>query len=193
MDFEKLIADFFPQCPQEEQDQKVILEYIRTFPNILTRENRFAHLTSSSIVLNPARDKMLMVFHNIYQSWAWTGGHADGDSDLLAVAMREAMEETGVKKLRPITTELLSLDILPVWGHVKRGQYVCAHQHLNTTFLLEADETDLLSVKEDENSGVAWIPLAEVSAHTSEPPMRLVYEKMILRAKQFVKGGLVHV
>ena len=49
-------------------------------------------MTASSVIVHPARTKTLMAFHKIYQSWAWTGGHVDGETDLLHVAMREARE-----------------------------------------------------------------------------------------------------
>ena len=105
--FKKQIQSYVPMNEQEVQDQKVILNYIKLFEhNILTRENEFAHLTSSGFILNEARDKVLMIYHNIYQSWAWTGGHADGDCDLLHVAIKEAKEETGldINELRLLGT-----------------------------------------------------------------------------------------
>ena len=81
----------------------------------------------------------LMVYHELYRAWSWTGGHADGDPDLLAVAEKEAMEETGLPTVRPIVPELFSLELLSVAAHVKRGRHVSAHLHLNLTYLLEAD------------------------------------------------------
>ena len=94
-----------------------------------------------------------MAHHNIYRVWAWTGGHADGESDLLSVALREAREETGVTHLLPLSADIMSLDILPVWGHVKRGRYVTAHQHLNVSYLLVADEMDSLCSGGREHRG----------------------------------------
>ena len=117
------IAAYVPQTEQEAADKELMQDYIRRFPDsILTRENRIAHLTSSGFVVNADCSKVLMAHHNIYKVWAWTGGHADGDADLLAVALREAREETGAAHIRPLSTAIASLDILPVWGHVKRGQ-----------------------------------------------------------------------
>ena len=87
------IAAYVPQTEQEAADKELILDYIRRFPdNILTRENKIAHLTSSGFVVNADCSKVLMAHHNIYKVWAWTGGHADGDGDLLAVALREATD-----------------------------------------------------------------------------------------------------
>ncbi len=126
-------------------------------------------MTASAWVVNPARDKVLMVYHRLYDSWSWTGGHADGETDLLAVALREVQEETGVRHLRPVSTAIYSLESLPVDGHEKRGEYVSCHLHLNVTYLIEADEHDTLQVCEAENSGVRWFPLEEALRACSEP------------------------
>ena len=62
----------------------------------MTRQNEYGHFTSSAFVLNKERTKILMIYHKIYNSWAWTGGHADGDTDLLYTAIREVKEETNL-------------------------------------------------------------------------------------------------
>ena len=81
---------------------------------MLTRSNELVHMTSSAFNINKNRHKTLMIHHNIYNSWAWTGGHADGEEDLLKVALKEAREETGVINLRPILEDIFSLDLIPV-------------------------------------------------------------------------------
>ena len=81
--------------------------------------------------------RFLMAYHNIYDSWAWTGGHADGEADFLKVAIREAMEETGITRVTPVTEDIFSLEVLTVDGHEKKGAYVSSHLHLNVTYLLE--------------------------------------------------------
>lgn len=172
------IEGYRPRSPQEEQERLVLLQYLDTFPNLLTRENPFAHLTSSSWILNRAHDRVLMVYHNIYQSWSWTGGHADGDPDLLAVAVREAQEETGVQSLSPLSREAASLDVLPVWGHFKRGKYVVPHLHLNLTYFLETDDSIPLHCKPDENSGVNWFSPEKAVEACAERDMKPVYEKL---------------
>ena len=71
---------------QEAADQRLILEYIRLFPdNILTRDNEIAHLSSSGFVVNADGTRVLMAHHNIYRVWAWTGGHADGELSLIHI------------------------------------------------------------------------------------------------------------
>ncbi len=183
------IEKFIPYNEQEEVERKIMLDYIRDFNDTLTRQNEYGHFTSSAFVLNKERTKMLMIYHKIYNSWAWVGGHSDGDSDLLYVAMKEAKEETGIKNVTPISNDIYSLEIINVNGHEKRGKYVGSHVHLNVTYLLEADENEEIHIKEDENSGVKWVPIDEVLNVTSEIWVRdRVYTKIIEKMK---KDGII--
>lgn len=171
------IKDYKPYNEQELMDKDLILKCINTYSDILTRDNPLAHITSSGYIVNKNRDKVLMIYHNIYKSWSWTGGHADGDSDLLHVAIKEAKEETGIQNVYPVSDEILSLDVLTVDGHIKRGKYVSSHLHLSVAYLLEADENDDLIINTEETSGVKWIPINEIHLYSSEPYMVNVYNK----------------
>lgn len=179
------IVRFIPYNEQEEVDRNIMLKYINDFDDVLTRQNEYGHFTSSAFVLNKERTKILMIYHKIYNSWAWIGGHSDGDSDLLYVAMKEAKEETGIKNVAPISKDIYSLELINVNGHEKRGKYVGSHIHLNVTYLLEADENEEIHIKEDENSGVKWVPINEVLKMSSEPWIRdRVYAKIIDKMKK---------
>lgn len=185
MDFQKEIEQYQPCCAQERSDQALISSLIQTFPQtILTRECAVAHITSSGFIVNERRDKTLMAYHNIYQSWAWTGGHADAESDLLAVALREAKEETGIAHVKPLSVDISALDVLTVPAHYKRGEFVSAHLHLSVSYLLIAPEEQALTVKEDENSGVRWIALNELERCCNEPEMLPVYNKLIEKMRK---------
>lgn len=179
------IISYQPTCAQERQDQSVMLEYISMFDNITTRDNHFAHLSASPWIVNKDFTKVLMIYHNIYDSWGWCGGHLDGEINMLEVALREGCEETGLTHLKPILHDILAIDILPVPPHVKRGAFVSAHVHLNVTYLCIADEDAPLKIKPDENSGVKWIALEEINEHVSEEDMKIVYAKLIEQAKKF--------
>lgn len=181
----KKIKEYIPYNEQEDRDKELILKCIDSYDNILLRENTLAHITSSGYIVNKDRSKVLMIYHNIYQSWAWTGGHADGDDDLLHVAIKEAKEETGLKNVKPVINDILGLDVLTVNGHVKRGQYVSSHLHLSIAYLLEADEEDLLIVNEEETSGVKWLPINELHIHCNEPYIvKSVYDKFNKKIKE---------
>ena len=173
------LEGYTPWNEQEERDRVVLLSMLKSGQDLWTRENETAHFTASAWVTNPTRTKVLMCYHNIYDSWSWLGGHADGDRDLLAVALREVGEESSLTSVRPVSENLFSLEILTVDGHEKRGRYVPSHLHLNVTYLLEADDAEPLAVKPDENSAVGWFGLTEAVAASSEPWFReRIYAKL---------------
>mgnify|MGYP000388299232 CR=1 FL=1 len=183
------IERYQPFNEQEEADKFLILQWIRENDNAFLRENTVAHMTASAWVVNKDRSKVLMVYHNIYDSWSWLGGHADGETDLLAVALREVKEEAGISHVRPVSEEIFSLESLTVDGHVKKGKYVSSHLHLNVTYLLEADEAEVLRIKPDENSGVRWFSLEEALAACSEPWMiERVYKKLNAKVRERFGG-----
>lgn len=184
MDYIRHIQAFQPVNDQEEQDKEVILNYIRQSPqNVLLRENQVAHITSSGFLMNEPLDKVLLVHHNIRNVWAWSGGHADGDEDLLHVAMKEASEETGVKNPKPLRREIISLDILPVFGHRRRGRYVNGHLHLSVAYILICDEGEAIRPKPDENTGVAWFSAADFTAENFDGSDVYLYNKLIRKAR----------
>ncbi len=136
------IENYPPFNEQEEKDKALILGWISNNENAFSRENTVAHITTSAWVVNKDRSKVLMVYHNIYNSWSWLGGHAD--------------------------------------GHVKKGNYVSSHLHLNITYLLEADSEEQVSVKADENSGVMWFSPEDALEKSTEPWfVEHIYSKLI--------------
>lgn len=169
MTIREQIAAYVPQNEQEERDKQLILDFMQKYDDAFLRTNRIGHMTASAWVTNRQRTKVLMVYHNIYNSWSWCGGHADGEQDLLQVAMKECREETGLKNVRPVSEDIFSLECLTVDGHEKRGAYVSSHLHLNVTYLLEADESEPLTVCEGENSGVRWFLPEEALKASTEP------------------------
>lgn len=179
----ELIEKYEPVNEQEEADKKMILDFMKNNDDYLTRENKVAHFSASNWIVNKERTKVLMIYHNIYNSWAWTGGHADGDEDLLHVARKEAEEESGLKNLKLLSDGIASIESLTVNGHVKRGKYVPSHLHFNCSFIFEADENEPIRIKEDENKDIEWIKNEEVLDKVSEWWMRPTYKKLMDKAK----------
>lgn len=184
MNLKEELSNYIPINMQEEKDKLFLLKCLDNFDDVLKRENEFVHFTSSALVVNKKRDKVLMIYHNIYNSWGWIGGHADGEEDLLAVAKREVEEETSVKNTKVLFDgKIMSIDSLPVAGHVKRGKYVNAHIHLSVAYIFEADENEEIKIKPDENSNVKWQDINEVVELSTEPHMKAVYKKLIDKVK----------
>lgn len=178
--WQKDLLTFEAGNEQEEKDLQAFQYAFTYFKDVLTRENPIAHMTVSAFVVNEARTHTLMVYHNIYDSWAWTGGHADGEDDFLAVALREVKEETGIQAC-PVSEQPISIEQLTVLGHMKKGAYVSEHLHMNVTYLVEADDQLPLTICEDENSDVAWLPIAQLHEKCKELHMIPIYDKIINR------------
>ena len=173
------IESYRPINEQEERDREMLLAALGRGPSVMTREDPFMHFTASAWVTSPDHGLVLMAYHNLYDSWSWLGGHADGETDLLKVAEREVKEESGVSGVRCICEGPVSLEVLTVDGHVKRGVYVSSHLHLNVTYLFEADPGEQIRSKADENSAVGWFAPDEAVAASSEPWFREhIYKKL---------------
>ena len=134
MNRQKLVSQirrYVPYNEQEEADKALILNWIEKNDDAFLRDNVVAHMTASAWVVDKDRSKVLMVYHNIYHSWSWLGGHADG-----------------------------------------------------VTYLLEADSEEQVSVKADENSGVAWFTPEEALKKSTEPWfVERVYAKLIEKTR----------
>ncbi len=191
------ILRYEPWDEKEAAEKPLILQFLRDHPDALERSHLTGHMTVSAWVVNRPRTKVLMAYHKLYDSWAWLGGHADGCPDLVSVAVKEACEEAGLQPagdspvldgVRPVSREVLSLEILPVSGHVKKGKWVPSHLHYNVTYLLEAPEDAMLQVNEEENTGVAWFAFEEALEASKEPWfVEHIYPKLIAKVQK-IKG-----
>ena len=187
---EQLTA-YKPYNEQEERDRALLLEYLDAAEEAggaalerLWGRGDPAHMTASAWVVSPDRSLVLMAYHNIYQSWSWLGGHADGERDLAQVALREVREESGLSGVRLVRPDLLSVEVLCVNGHEKRRVYVSSHLHLNVTYLVEADPAEPLRIKPDENSRIGWLVPEEALAVSTEPWfVERIYRKLVDKSR----------
>lgn len=177
------IKAYKAQNEQEEKDQEELIWLIETYKEkAFTRDLKFGHITSSAIVVDENHKYILMGYHNIYQSMAWLGGHADGEFDLEKLSKREVLEETGLDGLKLIYDNISSLEILSVDGHYKRGKYVSTHLHYNVTYLYEGDMSKPTRIKSDENSCVKWIPISDLYEYVkNDHDMYHIYMKSLDR------------
>lgn len=178
------IKNYQPFNEQEALDKELILQQLTSNDQVFLRQSKLAHITVSAWIVNPDYQKILMAYHNIYQSWAWLGGHADGETDLKHVILKEIAEESGLTAVEFVTPSLFSLEVLTVDGHQKHGYYVSSHLHLNVTYLLQASDDLPLRIKADENSQVAWLKLSELKQKVSEPWFYdHIYSKLMAKVK----------
>ena len=177
--YEKL-KKYQPMDEEEAQNVKSFLQFLDAFgDNVWTRDNMIGHITSSAWVVNPEKTKVLMAYHNIYGSFSWLGGHADGDKDLLYVALKETREESGIEDVKPVVNDFVDVDVMFVKPHIKRGVHIPSHIHCNVTYLLEAPENQDLHIAEAENSAVKWIAFDDVMNVVNEEHMKPIYRRLI--------------
>ncbi|WP_455375761.1 NUDIX hydrolase [Kaarinaea lacus] len=137
-----------------------IRRFVRQHENCFDRKQWPGHITGSAWVINPARDKVLLLHHRKHDQWFQPGGHADGDADILRVALRETQEETG---LPPEAIKLVSLNIFDVDIHtIPASERGPEHMHYDIRFLVEIDDS-IPVPGNTESHEVLWVPLEEVT------------------------------
>jgi 8-oxo-dGTP pyrophosphatase MutT (NUDIX family) len=132
--------------------------FVVAHPDCLLRTCLAGQLTASAWVVDPAHTRTLMTHHRKLDRWLQLGGHADGEADLLAAALREVREESGLNRLRPVSAEIFDVDRHRIPARKTEPE----HWHFDVRFLVEADPDEPLSVS-DESHEVAWIALDEAA------------------------------
>ncbi len=182
MNLRQEIENYIPFNEQEKKDKEQFLRFIDTFDDVLTRDNIFGHFSASAFLVNKKRNKMVVVYHIINDGWIYPGGHADGDDNLLSVAVREVEEETGLKA-KILDENIYAIQSAPVKGHIKSGKYVSSHIHFDVLYLMEADDRSPLKYKENESKGVKWISFEEADDKTMCDFIRPIHKKIIEKLK----------
>jgi len=163
--------------PHEAAMTAETIRFVEAHPDCLRRSCLAGHLTGSAWVLDPTRTQVLLTHHRKLDRWLQLGGHADGDPDLLAVALKEAREEGGITGLRVLSPEPFDVDRhrIPARGEVP------GHWHFDLRFLIEADPAERVVVS-DESHDVAWVPLAHVEKLNPDESMMRMVRKTLLSA-----------
>ena len=151
---------------QREQDHlRKIISLLEREPNCFYRTCAEGHITASAWVVSPDLQRVLLMHHRKLDKWLQPGGHADGDTNLAGVALREAHEESGLTSLRLLRSDIFDVDVHPIPA---RGTEE-AHLHYDVRYLITAHPQEALSPN-GESKGFAWIPLSEVEELTTANP-----------------------
>jgi len=170
------------------------VQFLEAHADCFLRSCLPGHLTGSAWIVSPDRRRTLLTHHRKLDKWLQLGGHADGDPDLLAVAMREAHEESGLTRLRPLGREPFDVD--RHWIPERKGEP--AHWHHDLRFMIEADPEEPL-VLSNESKELAWVDVARVTELNPEESMARMVRKTALRAEAPssniqapASGGAIH-
>ncbi len=170
----RLLSEYKPYFMDEAGFVQRALAFVRAHENCFDRQHLPVHVTGSAWVVNPPCSRVLMVHHGKHHQWFQPGGHADGDGDILRVALRETAEESG---LDPSLIRLLGERIFDVDIHAIAAGHGCpAHHHIDIRFLVEIDDRHPVPGS-DESHAVAWIDLHQVPAFNSNRSTYRMLEK----------------
>jgi 8-oxo-dGTP pyrophosphatase MutT (NUDIX family) len=148
-----------------------MLQFVQTEPMCFERSLLKGHMTASAWILDSTRKKVVLLLHKKLGLWLQPGGHADGNPDLLGVAMQETLEETGLE-VKPILRGIFDVDI----HTIPARKDVPEHLHFDVRFLLEAPQSASLTINH-ESRNLAWIPLQEVPGHNPDRSIVRLVEK----------------
>ena len=160
----------------ETHEAAMVVETVRFVvaePECLLRTCVSGHLTGSAWIVDAAREQTLLTHHVKLEKWLQLGGHADGDGDLLAVALREGTEESGLTRLRAVSAEIFDVD--RHWIPARKAEE--AHWHYDVRFMIEADPNELLVRAANESKELAWVPVSGVTALNPEESMARMLRK----------------
>jgi 8-oxo-dGTP pyrophosphatase MutT (NUDIX family) len=166
----QLLANHQPFNQEEAQFKQQMIEFVNQNPDCFERSLLIGHITGSAWIVDKSRQFTLLTHHQKLDKWFQTGGHCDGDSDVLNVAMKEAREETGLIDTQAISSNIFDIDI----HEIPERKGVPTHLHYDVRFLLEADMNEPLIIS-SESSDLAWVELSKVSQlNDNQSIMRMV-------------------
>lgn len=180
-DLSQLVDLYCSKNPDQVLLCHQIQDFLRAHEAPFHRESLLGHVTGSAFLLNGDASHFLLMHHTKLGIWAQPGGHCDGDRDVLAVALKEAQEESGIDALMPLSQDIFDVDIhdIPVRGDVP------PHKHYDIRFLMKTQGNDAL-VQNGESLALRWFPLF---ADSWDVPLEPSVSRMISKAQAWVRRG----
>ena len=166
------LENYQPSTQEETLFKGKMIDFVQKNIACFERSLLIGHITGSAWIVDKSRQFTLLTHHRKLDKWFQTGGHCDGDSDVLNVAMKEALEETGLSNIQTISCNIFDIDI----HEIPERKGVPKHLHYDVRFLLEADMNEPLIIS-SESSDLAWVELTNVvKLNNSESIMRMVFK-----------------
>lgn len=158
-----LLENYLTKYPLEKEKTNQIILFIEQNPNCFERTLEKGHLTGSAFLLNYTKEKILLTHHKKLNKWLQLGGHADGNTNIIDVALQEAKEESGIEDIQLVDQNIFDIDI----HHIPKTKYEKAHIHYDIRFLCEVVKSDCYYVS-NESYNLKWVPFEEIKKYTQE-------------------------
>ena len=161
-DLLKKLKQYKPSSESDQKNLNLVIRFVEENSNCFERSNLAGHITGSAWILNHNKTKVLLCHHKKFEKWIQLGGHADGESDILKVALKEAIEESGLKNIKILSEEIFDLDvhIVPIYKNIP------AHFHYDIRFSFEANDQENFIVS-DESLDLQWFDFGDVPNNLS--------------------------
>lgn len=161
--FLQLLKRYSQSFPDELKTSQRFIEFVEQNPDCFSRELSIGHVTGSAWVVSADGREVILTHHKKLNKWIQLGGHCDGDSDVLQVALREAEEESGIENLQAVSSDIFDLDV----HLVPEFKNVAAHFHFDTRFVFCATNDQPLKISE-ESHDLAWVHIERISELSSD-------------------------
>lgn len=162
----QLLKAYTPLDAADHVQADTIATFVRSTPSCFLRMHLSGHITGSAWLVDNSETRVLLTHHKKLGKWLQLGGHADGNPDILAVARREAAEESGLSDIAVVTTAIFDLDVHPIPARANEP----AHHHYDIRFALKATGSEKFVVSAESNT-LAWVEIDRVHELTDEPAL----------------------
>ncbi len=169
-----LLNSYFPADQAEILFKNQMIDFINSYVDCFERSLKIGHITASCWLLNKDRSKALLMHHTKLDKWFQLGGHCDGDPDVLAVAIKEAQEESGIVDIKPVNQEIFDIDIHRIPANAKEQE----HDHYDVRFLLYVS-SDEDFVQNRESKELRWIGKNINELPTNSPSVVRMFDKWL--------------
>ena len=173
-----LLDDYHPLNQEEQNFKSEMLSFLSAHPDCFERSLEKGHFTASAWLLNPDGSKALLMHHAKLGQWFQLGGHCDGNPDVLAVALKEALEESGLDRIKPVYSGIFDLDIHLIPENPKDQ----AHYHYDVRFILQS-ETETVKINR-ESKQLLWIDSNPLSLPTNNFSIVRMFHKWLEMRKK---------
>lgn len=149
---------YTPLGSNERRMYDSLVQFAMVNPDCFKRTSKTGHITGSAWIVNKNRTKVLLTYHRKLRKWIQLGGHADGDSNILEVVLREVKEESGLKSINFVSRQIFDVDVHTIPESRKESE----HLHFDVRFLLEADSDEPYLIS-SESIDLSWVDLNKVN------------------------------
>ena len=182
----KLIDMLYSYEPWDDQEAQVrdrFFKFVNGNPNCFESthpprrgeeaEEDMGHITGSAWVLDSDRKSVLLTHHKKLNKWLQLGGHSDGESNVIKTALREAIEESGIQKIRLVSEDIFDIDV----HEFPQKKGALAHLHYDVRFCFIAEHENF--VISDESNNLSWVPVEEIHAGDFEKSLKRMASKSL--------------